>query len=166
MSPYYPITKLSGKLGVLLVAFMVLPGGLRAADLRSDSCDSYSRQTPPKFRIARHDQNESLQIVSLFISVAPRDIAQDKLLSLGCSLGRTYAHNQALVVLIFDNYRAARRYNPQGEGNDEKMELAYRASYGFDRDDKRQSLDWRPVRDNHESRVEINLGSPPPVPSP
>jgi hypothetical protein len=160
------MSKLSGIMAVLLVAFIVLPGGLHAVDFRSDSCDSYSKEKPPKFRLARQHRNESRQALILHISVAPRDVTQDRLLTLGCSLGRNYANNQALVVLIFDNHRAARRYNPQGEGNDEKMELAYRASYGFDRDDKRQSLDWRPTRDNHESNVEIKLGPPPPVPSP
>lgn len=160
------MSRLGGTIAVLLVAPMVLTGSLHATDLRSNSCDSYLRETPPKFRIAQQDRNESRRAVILQISLAPRDITQDKLLTLNCSLGRTYAKNQALVVWMFDDYRAAKRYNPQGEGNDNKTALAFRAIYGFIREDNDQSLTWWPIRGNDESTVKIKLGSPPPVPSP
>jgi hypothetical protein len=160
------MSRLGGTIAVLLVAPMVLTGSLHATDLRSNSCDSYLRETPPKFRIAQQDRNESRRAVILQISLAPRDITQDKLLTLSCSLGRTYAKNQTLNVLILDSYRAAKRFNFQGEGNDNKTALSFRAIYGFSREDDDQSLTWWPIRGNDESTVKIKLGSPPPVPSP
>jgi len=129
------------------------------------SCNNYLREKAPKFRLARLNQNENMQSATLFISVSPIDITQDKLLILSCSLGRTYAKKQILVVWILDDYKAAKRYNPQGEGNDFATITALRASYGFSREENDQSLTWWPDRRNHYgSTVEVKLGPPPPCP--
>jgi hypothetical protein len=149
----------------LLVAPIVLSGTLHASD-ESSPCDRYSREKLPKFHLARQIRNESLHSIVLFISVATRDITQDRLLTLSCSLGKTYAKNETLVVWILDDRKAAKRYNPQGEGNDSATSLAYRASYSFSREKNDQSFGWLPDRGNYSSAVEIKLGPPPPIPHP
>jgi hypothetical protein len=98
----------------------------------------------------------------LNVSVAPPDVAEDKLLSLACKLGKDYASQQVLVVWILDNYAAAKRFNPQGEGNDTATSLAFRGSYYFSREKNDQSLGWLPDPHEHSSKIEIKLGPPPP----
>lgn len=154
------------RMSVLLLIFVELSRVLHAGERRADSCNNYAREIPPKFRLAREIPNQAKQALILFVSVDPRDIAQDKLLSLTCSLGITYAKNQTLVVWILDNYHAAKYYNPQGEGNDRATNLAFRASYGFSRGDNSQSLRWLPDPHDDASAVDIELGPPPPLPSP
>jgi hypothetical protein len=148
----------------LLVVPMVYTGSLRANELKLMSCDDYSKQKVPKFRIARRFRNDVMHSVTLFISVAPRDISQDTLLTLGCSLGKTYSRNQTLFIWILDDFGAAKRFNPQGEGNDSATNLAFRASYSFSRERNEQSLSWLPNRGSYGGAVEISLGSPPPIP--
>jgi hypothetical protein len=131
---------------------------------RSDSCDRALKKTSPKFRIARRSQNAARHALVLWVSVAPHDVAEDKLLSLGCKLGSDYANEQVLVVWIFDTDAAAKRFNPQGEGNDAATSLALRGSYYFSRENKDQSLGWFPDPRDHSRHIEIKLGPPSPNP--
>lgn len=162
--------KIMSRLSIAPVAFLivsiVLCGSLHAGEVRSESCSAYSGAKPPKFRLARQVRNEKMRSLVLYISVDPRDITQDKLVNLGCSLGRTYANNQVLIVWILDNYKAAKRFNVQGEGNDSATRLACRASYSFDREENDQSLTWSSDRGNYATTVNVKLGPPPPVASP
>jgi hypothetical protein len=119
---------------ILLFAPITLLGCLHAAASESAPCDGYLREKAPKFRLVRQIQNESMRFEVLFISVAPGDITQGKLLTLSCSLARTYAMKQTLVVWMLDNYGAAKRFNPQGEGNNSAIVSALRASYSFSRE--------------------------------
>jgi len=151
---------------VLLFAPIALPVYLHAAASQSSSCDGHLREESPKFRLARQIRNESMQSVILFVSITPRDITQDKLLTLSCSLGKTYARNQSFVLWLFDSYKAAKRFNPQGEGNDSATELAFRSFYSFSREENEQSFSWLPDPGNYASTVKIKLGPPPPLPSP
>ena len=157
---------LRATLAALLVIPIVLATSSHATEAKSASCESYRARTPPKFRVADHIRNENKRSTILFISVSPHEQTLDELLTLGCSLGRDYAHNQIFTVFIFDDFRTAKRYNPQGEGNDSKMARSFLASYGFSREDDYQTLTWFREPGNNSSLVEINLGPTPPMPSP
>ena len=157
---------LRAKLAALLVIPIVLAMSSHATEAESASCESYITKTPPKFRVADHIRNESKHSTILFVSVSPHERTLDKLLTLGCSLGRAYAHDQIFTVFIFDDFRTAKRYNPQGEGNDSKMARSFLASYGFSREDDYQTFTWFREPGNNSSVVEIDLGSPPPSSSP
>lgn len=148
---------------ILLVAPIALFGCLRATASEPASCDNYLREKAPKFHLARQNQDNEFAI--LYISVASREITEEKLLTLSCSLGKTYARKQILVVWIFDNLRAAKHYNPQGEGNDAAMISALRASYGFGRKENDHSLTWWPDRRNRDKTVDVKL-APLPMPLP
>jgi hypothetical protein len=159
------MSKLGRMMAFLLVGLITLPACLHATEPGSTSCDTYLREKSPKFRVARKIQSEDKQSVTIFVSVDPTDISRDKLLTVVCGLGRTYARSQTLVVWVLDDYRAATRFNPQGEGNDSATTIAFRASYYFSREKNEQSFGWLPDVHNHSNKVEVDLG-PPPVPSP
>jgi hypothetical protein len=136
-----------------------------ATDAKSGSCAAYSTEKPPQFRVAKKNRNDGWQSVELFISVAPRDDTQDRLLTLGCHIGEIYAKAQILTVWILNDYRAAKHFNPQGEGNDRVTNSAFSGSYYFNRNTNDQSLTWLSEPGSHASTVKIELGPPPPVPS-
>lgn len=102
----------------------------------------------------------------MFVSVDPKKVSRNNLLALSCKLGADHANEEKFFVFILDTHRAARRFNPQGEGNDRKTNLAYRGSYGFWRDNANagQSLGWKPDRFDPDRWIEIDLGAPPPQP--
>jgi hypothetical protein len=152
-------------LGFLAAASPVALAASRS-QLMSESaqCKDYLSWKIPRFRVARKDISEDGSAVVLYISIAPSYIDREDLITLGCALGRQYADRDSLRVHIMDSYRAAKRFNPQGEGNDRQTNLSNRASYGFGRDThggtSGQYLDWRPSADepgwNH-----IDLGPSP-----
>ncbi len=127
----------------------------------SDSCHAHSKEKVPKYRIAQQHRNEGRKSVVLNVSVAPSDVSQMKLISLACKLAMTYASEKALVIWILDDYRAARRFNPQGEGNDAATTYAFRGSYSFNRENNDNSLIWLPDPNDHSSRIEVKLGALP-----
>jgi hypothetical protein len=65
------------------------------------------------------------------------------------------------VIWIFDNSRAAKRYNPQGEGNDTPTALAMRGSYSFSREENDQALTWWPNPQDRCRYAKVTLGAPP-----
>lgn len=138
-------------------------------------CEAYRDKKPPRYRVARriirkgsaNSAAPTENVGELYVSVAPADFERDKLLSLGCQLGYQYSSQQSLFVWIFDDHHAAKHFNPQGEGNDRRTNLARRALYGFSRNPGPafgQSLDWQPDRADPKVWVHIDLGPPPPLP--
>jgi len=140
------------------------PQPSKASEPKSDSCDAHLSEKPPKFRVARLFRNDSIGGTSLYISVSPADISQDKLMALGCSLGKAYAKDRGFTAWIFDSYRTARHYDPIGESKYAWTRSALRASYGFDRDKNNQGFGWQPDPKDRSSWIEFDLGPLPPAP--
>ena len=96
------------------------------------------------------------------VGISPRDATLEKVAALACLLGKQNAPERVLVVWIFDDFRAAKRFRPQGEGVSESTKHALRASYNFDRDKESQELTWTPDPKNPVNSTKLNLGVPPP----
>ena len=147
------------------IAFVLaVPSGGAAQKVEEkDYCERYLKHEVPRFRVARKHRTEIKPGLVLFVSIAPSDVERDKLVALACKLGRDYANEEALYVWILDSYKAARRYSPQGEGNDRTTNLSFRASYGFFCDSGKceHSLDWWPDPLDRSRWVHIDLGEPP-----
>jgi hypothetical protein len=127
-----------------------------------DDCLKYQKTQVPLYRVARESRTDSA--LTLFISIAPAQTDRDSLLALSCQLGRDHVAQDALFVWILDNYRAAKRYNPQGEGNDRSTASSFVGLYGFSRQPGGtygQTLEWQPNRADRGSLVHIDLGPPP-----
>jgi hypothetical protein len=131
-----------------------------------DSCERFRSQPVPKFRIARKNKLGLKPGLVLYVSISPSDRDRDKLIAVSSQLGRKYATEESLFVWILDSNRAAKRYNPQGEGNDRATNSAYVGLYAFVRDDGagNQSLDWRSDPSNRGRLAHIDLGLPPDKP--
>jgi hypothetical protein len=128
-----------------------------------ESCESYLSHEIPRFKLIRKSRPYSKPGLQLFVSISPSNVDRDKLIAMSCRLGKQYAHEHALSVWILDSDRAAKRYNPQGEGNDRVTASSFRALYGFDRENGTgsQSLEWRPDPDNKARLIHIDLGKAP-----
>jgi hypothetical protein len=127
-----------------------------------DVCLKYQKRQVPRYRVARESRTNTTQ--TLFISIAPAQTDRDSLVALSCQLGRDHIAQDALFVWILDNYRAAKRYNPQGEGNDRSTASSFVGLYGLSRQLGRtygQTLEWRPNRAERGRLVHIDLGPPP-----
>jgi hypothetical protein len=155
------LPKIGQAVAVLMVGLTSVFGWADAPQVVSDSCDAHLTEAPPKFRVGRHHYNEDRQSMVLNVSIAHKEVTQAKLLSLSCNLGRHYSSLKALVVWILDDYRAAKRFSRQGEGNDAATVLAFRGSYYFSRETNEQSLGWFPDPQDHTHKIEIKLGLPP-----
>lgn len=130
----------------------------------ADSCDAHLDDKVPQFRVASKFTNNRAQAVVIRVSIASVDVTQDKLIGLVCKLARDHVNERLLGVWILDDYRAAKRYNPQGEGNDEATDRSMRASYTFARSDNSQSLTWWPDPRYRSKAITVKLGAPPPLP--
>lgn len=132
-----------------------------------DSCERLRSQPVPKFRIARKEKLGLKPGLVLYVSISPSDRDRDKLIAVSCQLGRQYATEDRLFVWILDSNRAAKRYNPQGDGNDRATNSSYIGVYSFLRDDAagNQTLDWRSDPRNRDRLDHIDLGPPPDKPS-
>ena len=150
---------------VWLAVALLAVAGVRICEAQvlrvSDSCAVHLNSRIPRFRIARNFENAAARGRVIKLSIAPKDVTQDQLISLVCKLARDYANEQVLVVWILDNHQAARRYNPQGEGNDTPTDLAMRASYSFSREGNDQDLTWWPEPQDRSRYVKLALGEPP-----
>lgn len=138
----------------------------RGKDKESDTCEAYLKREAPKYRIARqfHTHTNYESALFVFVSVNRSDVTRDKLLALSCKLGLDRANERDFFVYILDTPRAAKRFNPQGEGNDRQTNLADRGFYAFVRDSGNaygQSLTWKPDRDDPDRWINIELGPPP-----
>lgn len=137
--------------------------GRQRTQERAD-CSAYVGRKIPTFRVAKKSRTDKGRALVLSISLAPSDVDREKLIALACKLGRDHAAEEGLFVWILDSYRAAKRYSPQGEGNDRQTELAYRGSCGFTRDPQAgygQTLAWWPDPYDRNRFVHIDLGPPP-----
>jgi len=135
-------------------------------DKESDTCETYLKQKPPKYRLARqfYTHTNYGSALHTFVSIDQKDVTRNKLFALSCKLGVDHANEEDFFVYILDTPRAARRFNPQGEGNDRQTNLADRGFYAFVRDRGNaygQSLTWKPDRDDPDRWVNIELGPPP-----
>lgn len=129
-----------------------------------ETCQSYLNVRMPNYKIARLIRGDTGPVLDVYVAMKPRDIIREKLLVIGCKLGMKYAKEQTLFVYVFDDPRAAKRFNPQGEGNDRATNLSYRAVYSFSREPGYgygQSLAWKPDRNDPDHWVNIDLGGPP-----
>lgn len=144
-----------------LFSLVALSNCLHAVERRTNTCANYVGEAPPQFRVARETRNDARHAITVSVSIARASVTQDKLVSLACELGRVYAKNQTVVAWIFDSYRAAKRYNPQGEGNDGVTNRALRATYVFSRADSVHELRWLPDPSDESQSIKFELG---PVP--
>ncbi len=125
------------------------------------SCRAYSSMATPRFRIAKKYRADLKPGLSLFVSISPSDYAHDKLLALVCKLAKVYANEPAFFLRVFDSYSGAKRFNPQGEGNDDNAVKSFLAWYAFNGETEEQSFAWRPDPADMERWVTINLGKLP-----
>lgn len=147
---------------VLMIAgaFPGVSPGLAPQNGEKDTCDSFLKQEVPAFRIAKRYRTDLKLGIVLQISVAPSDIERDKLLALACKLGRKYGDKKSVYVWVCDSFQAAKRYNPQSEGNDSETMHSCRARYGLIVGTREESLDWRPDRNNPGRWIHIDLSRP------
>jgi hypothetical protein len=142
-------------LGLLVVAHSA------AAQANASRCANASL-TVPQYKIAREFRPDVKPGLFLYVSVDPKDVTEEKLVTLVCALGVLHSRQETLIVWLFDDVHAAKNYNPQGEGNDRRTIRDYRGSYGYSRDPDRlfpQNLDWYP--EPLGSLVHLGLGPAP-----
>jgi hypothetical protein len=128
-----------------------------------DDCSKYQSRRIPKFKVVRKVRTGPNSL-ALFISISPAQTDRDDLITPSCHLGRLYAEAGTLSAWILDSKNAAKRYNPQGEGNDRSTESAVIGLYGFSKEPGKsygQAFEWRQERSNRNSLVHIDLGAPP-----
>jgi hypothetical protein len=118
------------------------PARSAAQSVERDDCNRYLSDKTPDFRIAKRYRTDLKPGIVLQLSLAPSDATRDKLLTLACKLGRKYADNQDVYIWFMDSYRAAKLYNPQGEGNDSEAARSRRGYYALLKDTKEESLAW------------------------
>lgn len=143
---------------------MVAPLLKAQTSSETDTCQKYLPSIIPKFKIVRETRKMTKSSLVLFVSVLPSDATRNRLIAVSCQLGKKYASEQNLFVWILDSERAAKKFNPQGEGNDTETNLAYLGLYGFSREPGKahgQSLEWKPDPLNFKRLVHIDLGPPP-----
>jgi hypothetical protein len=147
-----------------LVAAPFARGNQKGAE--TVSCETYSKLQAPKFRVARKFLLEPKAGLDLFISISPSDYSHDRLLALVCKLARENADQPLFNLRVFNSYSGAKRYHPQGEGNDSNAVNSFLAWYSFNRETNKHSLEWRPdPADLSQHWVVIKL-APLPTPSP
>jgi hypothetical protein len=128
-----------------------------------DDCSKYQSRHIPKFKVVRKIRTGPSSL-ELFVSISPTQTDRNDLTILSCQLGRLYAKEGTLSAWILDSKNAAKRYNPQGEGNDRLAESAVVGLYGFSKEPGKsygQAFEWRQERSNRNSLVHIDLGAPP-----
>ena len=153
---------------VLVLGLTFTPSSKAQITSEKDTCEKYPRDAAPKFKVVRRTRKLAASSLVLFVSAAPRDATRDRLVALSCALGRKYSSEERLFAWILATERAAKRFHPQGEGNDRQTNLAYLGLYGFSRepgDAYGQSLDWKPNPLQPEHLVHIDLGPPPERPA-
>ena len=131
-------------------------------------CEEHRGETVPKFKIERQFRGDRGPLLELFVSVSRKDISREAILALSCHIGQLHSSEPVLVVWIFDNRKAARAYNPQGEGNSRQIVSSLLGSYGFNKDATHRfhSLEWYKVPGDPRSIEHIDFGMPPhPEPS-
>lgn len=123
----------------------------------------------PKFKIEREERGDRGPLLVLFISVSHSDINRNAIVALSCHLSRSYSSEQSVIAWIFDSKKAAKTYNPQGEGNSKDMLNSFIGDYGFSKNPPHpyHSLAWYEVPGDPQSVQHIDLGPPPnPQPNP
>ncbi len=133
-----------------------------AQDTFSMPCKGESRSAAPGFRVAHRYSNPAAHSMMMNIGISPRDASLDKVAALACLLGERNAQERVLVVWIFDDFGAAKRFRPSGEGVSEGTRHALRAAYNLDRDKESQDLTWTPDPKNPLNSRKIDLSFPPP----
>jgi hypothetical protein len=151
----------------LSIITILCPPSVRSAGAQAitekDTCQQYLQAKAPKFTIVRKQRTNLKEgALFLYVSIARPDAIRDNMLAVACAIGKNHADEKALFVYIFDNSHAAKRYNPQGEGNDKAAISSYLGMYGFSREDANsfQGLDL-PGPGNPRRLTHIDLGPPP-----
>ena len=131
---------------------------------QTDSCSAYKTAQVPHYIVVKHWKTTLKPGLVLFVSIPPDQADRPRMVALSCELGRRYASEQSLYVVIFDSTKAAKLFNFSGEGNSNWMYAARKAIYGFTRGDNgTQSLDWAENPDRRNELIHIDLGPPPPA---
>jgi hypothetical protein len=129
------------------------------SEIGSDDCSMYAKARLPHYRVARREP--MIHGMQLMISLAPGDVNQKNLISVGCSLGRKYRENELFTAWFFDDYNAAKVWVAGGvEENPPRGAL--RGSYYSDRELRLHGVDWWPDRKDQTQFVRIQLGQLPP----
>jgi hypothetical protein len=151
-------------IGTAFSALSVCTANAQAKGPEKDACANYTSAKVPKFKIVRRYRSPIAPALKLYVTVPPTESDRSNLLALSCKIGRDFAAEDTLFVLLFDTERAARRWVSYGDpGNDRATEASYLGMYSFSRgrDSNRQALDLKIRKDNSESVIEIDLGPPP-----
>ena len=152
----------------LLLAHLAFTGLALAGDSQPESCGTYLKQPPPKYKLARRILTVNAAATALHVSVSPKDATREKLMTLGCNMGLSHARDQVFLVWIFDNHRAAKFFEfSQGSANGREVLRHVRATYFFSREDNTQTF----TLENYSGpgrygTIKTDLGLPPPLPSP
>jgi hypothetical protein len=162
-----PLSKTLRLLFVSIFVFVGAPSIAAQGKSEKDTCDRYTSQPIPKFRVAKKYRNEPKPGLTLFVSISPSAFQRDKLLALVCDLGRRHAEEESLFVFVLNSYKAASQYNASGEGEDYETMISPLVLYAFLRRDGtgNQGMDWYPDRDNASTSIHVDLGEPPPRPA-
>jgi hypothetical protein len=146
-------------------SFLVLMSIVRAQPLQTehDSCITHENIPIPRYHIERTVKIDNGRGLLVFVSVQPSTIDRREFIAVGCALGKRFATLDSLAAYIFTDRRAAKEYNPQGEGNSRAIIAAFRAVYRLARstDVSGQALDLRTNPDSPYPNIEILLGAPP-----
>src|SRR5579862_9101400 len=87
----------------------------------SEDCGRYLSKPVPKFNVAKRYRSPIDGSLVLFGSVSPAQSDREDLVALACNLGRVHSAENQLFVWILNDFQAAKRFNPSGEGNDRKV---------------------------------------------
>ncbi len=147
---------------VLVLNGVAVPAGMSQETL-SDSCEKHAKETFPKFRVGylRSSTYAGAAVTEMNISVSPKDIRPDQLISLVCNVHAKHTHADVLGIWIFDNAKSAKRFRLTGQGISGSG-FVVRASYSYIRKENLQQLIWTPDPNNPSKSIKIRLGSPSP----
>ncbi len=130
-------------------------------ETQKESCANFASIPIPRYRLGRQWRTDVKPMPVLFISVKPRDVSRDSVISLGCRIGEEYSSEQSLDLYILDDQHSAKIYSPAHEGNTGKTERSLRAIYEFSREKDYQWIDWRPDPNQASKWIHIDLGKAP-----
>ena len=107
----------------------------------------------PQYTIERRIYSRSKPSrLALQISVSPSALGGSAIVRLGCKIASDFPNERKIYALIFDDKKAARRFSPGFEDQENYGLYLWhlRARYELDRDEKRHFIEYLiPVLDNY-----------------
>jgi hypothetical protein len=144
---------------LLLILASSMPLAAQATPIYN--CADRLNLAAPRLRVAAKSRTPLGPMLVIHASLDKKYLNESDLVTMACHMRKEYANETEFLLLIFDDYQAARRYNSQGEGNSRATADSFRAEYSFDNKTKRQQLRWRPSSEVPHKWVDIALGEAP-----